>query len=195
MHKPISKIISNQLDITLRQFAQKELDSVLRKILNRKATGLDEIPPDVWKTREFDDIQLQHCNAVCNQNTTDRWIKGCILPFPKKGDLEIVKNYRGITLTSIAAKIYNALQCNRIEPEIEKILRKNQNGFRRNQSTKSQILTIRRILEDVGAKSLEATILFVDFSKAFDSIGREDGANTSCLRPTQRNRRSHNDAI
>ena len=36
----------------------------------------------------------------------------------------------------------------------------------------SQILTIRRILEGVRAKNLEATILFVDFSKAFDSIHR-----------------------
>ena len=34
----------------------------------------------------------------------------------------------------------------------------------------SQILTIRRILEGGRAKNLEATILFVDFTKAFDSI-------------------------
>ena len=34
----------------------------------------------------------------------------------------------------------------------------------------SQILTIRRILEGVRAKKPEATILFVDFTKAFDSI-------------------------
>ena len=34
----------------------------------------------------------------------------------------------------------------------------------------SQILTIRQILEGVCAKNLEATILFVDFTKALDSI-------------------------
>ena len=54
----------------------------------------------------------------------------------------------------------------------EKTLRKNQNGFWRNWSMTSQILTIHRILEGVHAKNLEATILFVDFSKAFDSIHR-----------------------
>ena len=98
-------------------------------------------------------------------------MKGCILPFPKKGDLGLAKNYLRITLTSIAAKIYNALLRNRIEPKTENI-RKNQNGFRRNRSTTSQILTIRRILEGVRAKSLQVTILFVDFTKAFDSIHR-----------------------
>ena len=99
-------------------------------------------------------------------------MKGCILPFPKKGDLRLAKNYRGITLTSIAARIYNELLHNRIEAKIDNILRKNQNGFQRNRSTTSQILTIRRILEGIWAKNLQATILFIDFTKAFDSIHR-----------------------
>ena len=52
------------------------------------------------------------------------------------------------------------------------MLRKNQNGFRINRSTTSQILTIRRILEGVRAKNILATLLFVDFTKAFDSTHR-----------------------
>ena len=109
----------------------------------------------------------RHCNAK-----SDRWMKGCILPFPKKGDLGLAKNYIGITLTSIAAKIYNALLRNLIQSKIDNILRKNQNGFWRNRSTTSQILTINRILEGVQAKNLQPTILFVDFNKAFDFIHR-----------------------
>ena len=61
---------------------------------------------------------------------------------------------------------------NRIRPEIDNILRKNQNGFRKNISTSIQILTIRRILECVKSKNLSLTILLVDFSKVFDSINR-----------------------
>ena len=55
--------------------------------------------------------------------------------------------------------------------KIEKNLKKKQNGFWRNGST-SQILTIRQILEWVCAKNLKVTLLFVDFSKAFNSIHR-----------------------
>ena len=76
-------------------------------------------------------------------------MKGCILPLLKKGDLGIAKNY----FTSIVAKIYNALLCNHIEPKIDKILRKNQNGFRRNWSTTLQIFTMRQILEGVREKT------------------------------------------
>ena len=56
-------------------------------------------------------------------------MKGCILPFPKKGDLGLANYYRGITLTSITAKLYYALLWYHIEPKIANILRKNQNGF------------------------------------------------------------------
>ena len=99
-------------------------------------------------------------------------MKGCILPFPKNGDLGLAKNYRSITLTPIATKIYNALLRNHIEPKIDSILRKNQNGFQRNRFTTSQLLTIHRILEGAQTKNLQATIIFVDLAKAFDSIHR-----------------------
>ena len=151
-HEQITRIIK-QLDIKLGPFTLEELDSVLRQIKNRKAAGLDEIPPEVWKSRQFDDILLRHCNTVYNQNPIDRWMKGCFHPFPKKGDLWLAKIYWGITLTSTETKIYNALLRNRIEPKINNILRKNQNGFRRIRSTTSQIMTIRRILKGDGQKA------------------------------------------
>ena len=52
--KAIKKIINDQVDIKLRQFTQEELDIVLTKIKNRKADIQHEIPPEVWKTRKFD---------------------------------------------------------------------------------------------------------------------------------------------
>ena len=136
---------SHGFPIKLEQFTQEE---VLTKINNRKAAGLDEIPPVVWKTRKFDDILLRCCNAAYNQSTIDRWAKCCFFPFSKKGNIRITKTYRSITFTSNASKTYNDLLLNLIEPKIEKILKKNQNGFRRNRSTTSQILTIRRISEE-----------------------------------------------
>ena len=62
---------------------------------------------------------------------------------------------------------------NRLRPHIDPILRKNQDGFHQNRSTSGQILSIRRIIEGVKAKQLPAILLFIDFSKAFDSIHRQ----------------------
>ena len=52
-HEPITRIICKQLGIKLGPFTQEELDSVLRKIKNRKAAGLDKIPTEVWKTKQY----------------------------------------------------------------------------------------------------------------------------------------------
>ena len=72
--KVTNEPISKHLDIKLGLFTKEELDSVLRKIKNRKAAGLDEISPEVWKTRQFDDILLRQCNAVYNHNRIERWM-------------------------------------------------------------------------------------------------------------------------
>ena len=121
--------------------------------------------------------------------------KGYILPFPKTGDLGTAKNYRGITITSLAVKIDFALLRNRMEPKIEKILRNNQNGFWRNRPTTFQILTLCRILAGKRAKKLAATILFVDFSKVFDSIRRVKMEKILLANDLLKTCPSHNDVI
>ena len=162
-NKPITKIINSLQDIKLWQFMEEELNVVLTKIKSRKAAGLDKILPEV---KEIWWLTSLIFNTVYKQNTTERWTKSCILLFPKKGDLRITKNYKGVTFTSIAAKVYYALLLNRIEPKIEQILRKNQNGFRWKRST-SQILTIRCIIERVRAKNLKTTQIVYRFLKGF----------------------------
>ena len=113
-------------------------------------------------------------NEVYNQSVINVWRKGCILPFPKKVDLSKVEHYRGITLTCIAAKIYNTILRNRIQPEIDKSQFKMDSArvYYIYRSSMGQVLTVRRIIERVKDTHLEACIIFVDFSKAFDSIDR-----------------------
>ena len=82
-------------------------------------------------------------------------------PFPQDG---LPKNCQELPWYNPYIHSCQDLQCSIMR------LHRNQNCFWKNWSTTSQILTIRRILEGVQAKNLEATLLFVDFSKAFDSI-------------------------
>ena len=62
---------------------------------------------------------------------------------------------------------------NRISLRLDPILRRNQNGFRWGRSTASQILALKRLLEELKIPNKEAYIVFVDFSKAFDSMNRK----------------------
>lgn len=61
---------------------------------------------------------------------------------------------------------------NRLLPKVEPLLRNNQNGFRAGRTTISQILALRRIIEEISNCNKDAAFVFVDFSKAFDSIDR-----------------------
>ena len=74
---------------------------------------------------------------------------------------------------AIAAKLCNKMILNRLIPFIEPLLRNNQNGFRRGRSTLSQILCLRRLLEESQASNRDLAMVFVDFSKAFDSVDRK----------------------
>ena len=116
---------------------------------------------------------LDICKKTFNGDRPNIWpVKSGIIPLPKKGDLGDTGNYRGISLTVTAAKIYNKILLDRIRPHLDPLLRVNQNGFRTGRSTLPQILTLRRLIEGIKEKQLPAILTFVDFSKAFDSIHR-----------------------
>lgn len=83
-----------------------------------------------------------------------------------------MSNYRGISLMSILAKVYNRIILNRIRPVIDKLLRPNQAGFRPGRNANEQINALRRMIEGANEKALPLVIVFVDFFKAFDSIIR-----------------------
>ena len=165
--------IANRLNIPITPFSMKELKTVITSIQSKKSPGLDNIPALIWKDEHFHPFLLDLCNQVfTNLECPPIWITSGIIPVPKKGDLSGPCNYRGISLTPIAAKIFNKLILNRLVPALDHLLRRNQNGFRRKRSTISQILSLRRIVEEMRNANKELTLVFVDFKKAFDSINR-----------------------
>ena len=169
---PIRTIIPDELPINTENFTIDELQCCIKSLKNGKACGLDDIPAEVWKSHILDKELLDFCNRTLNGDKPEIWSASGIIPIPKTGDLSDPANYRGISLTPIAAKVYNKLILNRIQPHIDPVLRSNQNGFRKGRGTTSQILTVRRIIEGVKSKNLKSVLTFVDFKKAFDSVDR-----------------------
>ena len=111
------------------------------------------------------------CNiALPNVQAPDQWSIINIIPIPKSGDLSLGSNYRGISLSSLVAKVYNKMILNRIRPKLDPRLRPNQNGFCTGRTTTSQILALRRIIEGIKEYNLKAVMTFIDFKKAFDMV-------------------------
>ena len=165
--------VFEDVEINDEPFTKEEFLKVKASLKLGKAAGPDEIPPEVFKSCDFDDICLDFCNdALVYNDKPELWSFMNIVPVPKSGDLSKTDNYRGISLICIIAKIYNRLILNRIRSVIDLKLRINQNGFRPKRTTVAQILALRRIIEGVKGNNLKAILTFIDFKKAFDSIHR-----------------------
>jgi hypothetical protein len=121
---------------------------------------------------------VDQLHNICQQvykekHAPSQWTSSLIVPLPKKGNLQLMTNYRGISLMSIAAKVYNRILLNRIRLPIDSLLRKNQAGFRTGRSCIQQIHILRRIMDGANIDATPLFITFIDFKKAFDSVDRD----------------------
>ena len=76
-------------------------------------------------------------------------------------------------LLSIPSKVLTRVILNRMKVAVNKALRYEQAGFRKDRSCIDQIATLMIIVEQTIEWSSSLYLLFVDFEKAFDSLDRE----------------------
>lgn len=173
----LPKPAEKDLNIETGNFRIEELRKAIESLNNNKSPGFDSsVTSEVLK--EGGDLLseqlLRICNKVlCGKTPPWQWTTNKIVPVPKKGDLSLMSNYRGISLMSTGAKIFNKMILNRIRPFVEPILRVNQAGFRPGRGTIEMISSLRRLIEGSAAKQIPLVITFVDFRKAFDSVNRK----------------------
>ena len=91
----------------------------------------------------------------------------------KKCDRTDCGNYIGISLLSIAGKIFARILLNRLSTHITpEVVPETQCGFRGNRSTVDMIFCLRQLQEKCIEQDRPRYMVFVDFSKAFDTVGR-----------------------
>ena len=101
------------------------------------------------------------------------WKDASIVTIYKKGDRTHCGNYRGISFLSIAGKIFARILLNRLSTHITpEVVPETQCGLRGNRSTVDMIFCLRQLQEKCIEQDRPLYMVFVDFSKAFDTIGR-----------------------
>jgi hypothetical protein len=167
------------VNILDNEFSIDEIKQAISTLKNGKSPGYDLLIPELFKAcKEIISPTLCKLFNIMLNNCLypESWTKGIIIPVPKKGDLNDINNYRGITLTSIFSKFFSTMLDARLRKWAEQnnLLSEFQFGFRKGRSTVDCIFTLSSIIKHVITnENKKLYCAFVDFRKAFDLVYRD----------------------
>ena len=170
-----------QLNIVEELDLPPTLDEVKKAICSlrcRKAAGLDGLQAELLKyggDRVHEEL-FKYISACWSSDIIpSQWKDSKIIAiYKRKGDKTECGNSRGISLLSVGGKIYARLLLLRlIEHVSEKVLPESQCGFRKERSTTDMTFVLRLIQEKCREQHRDLFAVFVDLSKAFDTVDRE----------------------
>ena len=166
---PILSYFTNERLSNMRLTIDR-ITPLIRSLNPNKATGSDGISSHMLLLCDETvvlPLKIIFSNILKTGINPDVWKLANVTPIFKKGDKQLIKNYRPISLLPICGKILEKIIFNNL-------ITKNQSGFRPRDSTKNQlglVDTIHRSFET--SPSLEVRAIFLDISKTFDKVWHE----------------------
>ena len=139
-----------------------------------KSCGPDGIPPGVYKLLSPSWIIL--ITSLFNIIFTSAsypvsWTRAKLFMLFKRGDRKDPNNYRGISVISSIAKLYDMVLCNRLELWFKPY--REQAGAQKGRGCLEHIVSLRLLTDYSRRKKKKLFITFVDFSKAYDLVPRQ----------------------
>ena len=161
-----------------RVFSTCEVRSILGNLTGGKSSGWDSIPneflihsPDIlvdWLTVLFNKIKT---GGVMPKGFN----RGRITLIHKSGLLEVLGNYRPITVIISLSGLFSKLLNSRLTAVVEKhrLLGEEQNGFRKDRQMADNSFILDSVLMKARSKKQKVHLCYIDISKAYDSINRQ----------------------
>ena len=158
-------------------FNDQDILKIIHFLNINKAHGYDDISIRLIKMCDSSIVRplsIIFKNCLQSGSFPNNWKKSNVVPIHKKGDKQLLQNYRPVSLLPICGKIFERIIFNPIFEYLEKnsLLCPNQSGFRPFDSCENQLLSI---VHDIYANfdqhpTLEMRANFLDISKAFDKV-------------------------
>ena len=155
----------------------EEIEAVVKSLKKGKSAGVDNIPSELVQARG--EAMIYMLLIICYKiwqtgEWPTPWTQSLIITLPKKGSLQLCKNYRTISLISHPSKVILSILLNRLKPKAEEIIKEEQTGFRAGRSTSEQIFNLRILCEKYLQYQQSLYHVFVDIKKAFDRVWHAD---------------------
>ena len=159
----------------LDEVGELEVYNVIKSINVSKSSGLENVSSYIVK--EAFGILTPIITRMYNLSIKfskfpDSWKKALVVPIPKAGNLNKVKNYRPISLLPLPGKILEKLIHQQLTNHLEEkaFLADEQHGFRKNHSTLHSISQVTDFINKKMDSRTPTLAAFIDFRKAFDCV-------------------------
>lgn len=168
-----------QSKFKLCPYTDEELYELLsKKLKNLKSSGFDEIPSFLIKRVLLFIIKpITHLInlSFCCGEFPDRLKLGKVIPILKKGDSQLIENYRPITIPSVFSKIFEYAFLNRLLVHLKdnNIIIGNQHGFQEGKNTMSAVHSFYEELILMVDRGECPAGVFCDLSRAFDCVDHD----------------------
>ena len=163
---------ANRNSIFLHDCSSEELSNIIAELDNTKSS---DIPIRIIKKSAhiICPSLSQYFNLLMTEGVFPEVLRvGRVTPIYKKGNPEDIGNYRPVSTLPIFGKIFEKVIYNRIYSFVtsQNILNDNQFGFRKSHSTSHAVNYSISIIENSIKKQNHVLGIFIDLSKAFDTI-------------------------
>uniref|UniRef100_A0A8D8SMX4 Craniofacial development protein 2 n=1 Tax=Cacopsylla melanoneura TaxID=428564 RepID=A0A8D8SMX4_9HEMI len=155
------------------QILKSEIEVALKNAKDRKALGPDEIPVEILKLLEGENMEwlARLFNKIYDSGIIPQeWIKSEFVILPKKPNARKCSDFRTISLMSHLLKIFLKVIHGRIFKLCEEQVSESQFGFRRAVGTREALFSIQVLFQRCRDVNCDIYACFVDYQKAFDRV-------------------------
>ena len=161
-----------------RDLCSDEVKNAIKTLKNGKAYGWDKIPNEALKNLPdcmIDKLTILYNLIKSSGKLPNGWNRGRVTLVHKRGQRELLGNYRPITVLVSLSGLYSKILNERLIRVTEKhnLLGEIQNGFRKGRCAADNNFVLDTILWKSRSQKKPVHMSFVDISKAYDSVNRE----------------------
>lgn len=150
-----------------------ECTEVIKDLKKNKSPGLDGLSCEFYQTfwHSFGYFLVEVYNESYENGILPVTVRKSVLGLIyKKGEKELLKNYRPISLTNTDYKILAFVLSSRLHQVIGKVIEPRQSAYVKKRYIGNNIRLVEDIIQYTDYENKGGCILFLDFQKAFDSV-------------------------
>ena len=160
-------------ELPIPSITKEEIVSAMNRLSSGKSPGIDNIYSEFLKAGGDAMVIILHklFNLILETGKIpSTFKKALIVVLYKKDDRSECKNYRPISLLSHVYKLFMTIIGNRITDDLYSCFPESQAAYQPGRGTVEQIFALSQIIEKSIEFNKPLYIVFIDFTKAFDSI-------------------------